>query len=64
MSIFHDWLVLFKILSRRIKEIEEDQRISDLLKILREKDVSENFSDSKTREHLTAESLDNVFFSY
>lgn len=47
-------------MSRHIKEIEEDQRISDLLKILRERDVGENYTDTATRDHLTAESLDSV----
>lgn len=51
---------LFKTLSRFIKEIEEDQRISELLKILRERDISENYADTATRDHLTAESLDSV----
>ncbi|CAF0760455.1 unnamed protein product [Brachionus calyciflorus] len=46
-------------LSRHIKEIEEDQRISDLLKILRERDIGENYSDTTARDHLTAESLDS-----
>lgn len=47
-------------MSRHIKEIEEDQRISDLLKILRERDVGDNYSDTASRDHLTAESLDSV----
>lgn len=47
-------------MSRHIKEIEEDQRISDLLKILRERDVGDNYTDSAVRDHLTAESLDSV----
>jgi hypothetical protein len=40
--------------------VEDDQRISDLLKILRERDVAENYGDAQTRDHLTAESLDAV----
>ena len=48
------------VLARHIKEIEEDQRIADLLRVLRERDVGDNYADSQTREHLTAESLDNL----
>lgn len=47
-------------MSRHIKEIEEDQRISDLLKILRERDVGDSYTDTAVRDHLTAESLDSV----
>ncbi len=47
-------------MSRYIKEIEEDERVSELLKILRERDVAESYADSKTRDHLTAENLDQV----
>lgn len=47
-------------MSRFIKEIEEDERIADLLKILRERDIGENYADTQSRENLTAESLDTV----
>ena len=53
-------LLLKQTLSRYVKEVEEDQRVSDLLKILRERDVAENYGDTQTRDHLTAESLDSV----
>ena len=59
--------MLKQTLSRYVKEVEEDQRVSDLLKILRERDVAENYGDTQTRDHLTAESLDSVnnqFFSF
>lgn len=49
-----------KILGRHIREIEEDQRIADLLKILRERDIGENYSNTQSRDNLTAESLDPV----
>jgi hypothetical protein len=48
------------MLSRQIKYIEEDQRINELLTILRERNVGNTFSDTESREHLTAESLDPV----
>ncbi len=48
------------ILARHIKEIEEDQRLADLLKVLRERDVGDNYADTQSRENLTAESLDPV----
>jgi hypothetical protein len=44
-----------------VKEIEEDQRISDLLKILRERDVADNYADAKSRDNITADNLDSVF---
>ena len=50
------------ILSRYVKEIEEDERISDLLRILRERDVGDNFSEIQSKEHITMESLDAVSF--
>jgi hypothetical protein len=43
-----------------MKEIEEDSRISELFRILRERDISENYADTESREHITAESLDSV----
>ena len=52
------------VLARHIKEIEEDQRIADLLRVLRERDVGDNYADSQTREHLTAESLEAVNYFY
>ena len=42
------------------KEIEDDQRISDLLKILRERDVADNYADTKSKDNITAENLDTV----
>lgn len=48
------------ILSKHIREIEEDQRISDLLKLLRERDIGENYANTQTRDHLTAESIDSL----
>ena len=47
-----------------MKEIEEDQRISDLLKILRERDVADNYADAKSREHITVDNLDSVFIYF
>ena len=48
------------MLSRHLKEVEEDQRIADLFKILRERDVAENYADAQSKENLTMESLDGV----
>lgn len=50
----------FKVLSRQIRHIEEDQRINDLLAILRERNVGNSYNETESREHLTAESLDQV----
>jgi hypothetical protein len=43
-----------------IKIIEEDQRINDLLVILRERNVSESYATTESRDHLTSESIDQV----
>ena len=48
------------MLSRHLKEVEEDQRIADLFKILRERDVAENYADAQSKENLTMESLEGV----
>jgi DNA primase large subunit len=47
-------------LTRHLKEIEDDQRVADLLKILRERDVGENYADTKSKDHLTFENLDSL----
>lgn len=47
-------------MTRYVKEIEDDQRISDLLKILRERDVADNYADTKSKDNITAENLDLV----
>ena len=49
-----------KVLGRNIKEIEEDDRYAELFRVLRERDVAENYADTQTQEHLTAEMLDSV----
>ncbi len=51
-------------MTRYVKEAEEDQRIADLLKILREKDVGENFADAKSKDNIKADSLDSVKFNF
>jgi hypothetical protein len=48
------------MLSRNIRYIEEDQRIVELLTILRERNVGNTYSESESRDHLTAESLEQV----
>ena len=40
--------------------VEEDQRLNDLLTILREKNVAESFTEAETRDQLTAESIETV----
>ena len=50
-----------KTLSRHIRELEEDERVRELLKILRERDVGgDNYANAKSRENISAESLDPV----
>ena len=51
------------MLSRNIRYIEEDQRINELLTILRERNVGNTYNDAESREHLTVESLDSVGLS-
>jgi len=45
-------------LSKHLKVVEEDQRINELLTILREKNVAESFTEAETRDQLTAESIE------
>lgn len=47
-------------LSKFSKEFEDDPRMSELFRILRERDTSENFSNTESKEHITAESLDGL----
>lgn len=48
------------VLSRHIKDIEQDERIAELLRILRERDIGENFADTQSKEHLTADMMDSL----
>lgn len=46
-------------MSRYIKEIEDDERLSELFRILRERDISNSYTDTP-KDALTADSLDGV----
>lgn len=48
-------------MSRHIKEIEDDERLSELFRILRERDTSNNYADVP-KDSITADSLDSVIF--
>jgi len=45
-------------LSKFAKEFEDDPRMSELFRILRERDTSDNFANSEAKDHLTSDSLD------
>ena len=47
-------------LSKFAKDFEDDPRLSELFRILRERDTSENFANAESKEHIKAESLDNL----
>lgn len=51
-----------KTLSKFAKEFEDDPRMSELFRILRERDTSDNFANSEAKDHLTSDSLDPVIF--
>lgn len=48
------------VLSKFSKEFEDDPRMSELFRILRERDTSDNFANTESKEHITAESLDSL----
>ena len=50
---------ILKILSRYIKEIEDDERLSELFRILRERDISNSYADVP-KDSIVAENLDPV----
>jgi hypothetical protein len=57
-------MCFIKLVSRYIKDIEEDDRLADLLKILREKDVGDSYSDNQNQEQILADNLDSVKFNF
>ncbi len=46
------------MLSKFAKDFEDDPRLAELFRIVRERDTSENFANAESKEHITAESLD------
>ena len=47
-------------LGKFAKEFEDDPRMSELFRILRERDTAENFAHTEAKDCITAESLDPV----
>ena len=59
LTIFSNYCFFQKTLGRHIKEIEDDERLSELFRILRERDISNNYADVP-KDSITADSLDAV----